>query len=70
MQEVLDVKNIKFLEASLLLLSEKYAWKLRKMKYQQIQERGLEAYLRVKMTGLPLISWSGSGTGNTLIKNI
>ena len=71
MQEFLDVKNIKFLEASLLLLSEKYAWKLRKMKYQQIQERGLEAYLRVKMTGLPLILWwSGSGTGNTLIKNI
>ena len=39
MQEFLDVKNIKLVEASVLFLSEKYAWKLRKMKYQQNQWR-------------------------------
>ena len=39
MEEFLDVKNIKFLEASVLFLSEKYAWKLRKMNYQQNQWR-------------------------------
>ena len=39
MQEFLDVKNIKLVEASVLFLSEKYAWKLRKMKYQRNQWR-------------------------------
>ena len=39
MQEFLDVKNIKLVEASVLFLSEKYTWKLRKMKYQRNQWR-------------------------------
>ena len=39
MQEFLDGKNIKLVEASVLFLSEKYTWKLRKMKYQRNQWR-------------------------------
>ena len=57
MQEFLDVKNIKLVEASVLFLSEKYAWKLRKMKYQRNRPvadpglRGPHSFMRFSKCG-------------------